>query len=136
MRELEWNDKTYGTGIILMDAHHRELFNILRSLRIALQAGQGRDGVDTCVARLADYAKFHFAQEEELLARHGYTGLADQQRAHAEFTTQVARMQQPDFVAHDRPALEMLVFLQGWLAEHIAVSDRAYGAWLTARGVH
>lgn len=135
MPQLVWSEQQFGVGVVLMDAHHRELFAILRDLHAAMREGRGRDAVAGCLARLTDYAEFHFAEEETLLVRHAYPALAEQQRAHAEFRAQLARMQSAATAAGALSPLDLLVLLQDWLAQHIAVMDRAYGEYLAARGV-
>lgn len=135
MPEFTWNEKQFGVGVVLMDAHHRELFAIMRDLHAAMREGRGREAVAGCMKRLVAYVDFHFTEEEILLARHAYPALAEQQRAHAEFKARVAGMQQPEFAAGDTPALDLLVLLRDWLMQHIAVQDRAYTDYLHARGV-
>jgi len=133
MAFMEWNERELGVHDVLMDAHHRELVAIINDLHAAISAERGREALAGSIARLNDYARFHFAAEEALLARLAYPDLVAQQQAHAEFNQQVAKMLTPAFAAQPRSTLDLITFLRDWLLTYIGGMDRAYGVWLAAQ---
>lgn len=134
MAVLAW-DETCSVHVRQLDDQHKKLFEIISSLDEAMRAGKSEDVIREAIHSLAVYTRTHFLQEEVLMKRTSYPGLAAHQAQHAHFMAEVERSKndmdqgrQPDTVA-------MLAFLQKWLTEHVRVSDQAYSNHLNAHGV-
>lgn len=130
---LDWQDG-WDIGIAAMDAQHRQLGNIINDLHAALTAGESQTVLTTVLVRLQEYARTHFAAEEELLRRHGYPALAAQEQEHAAFNAYLAARQ--DDWRHNRPVMgvALLQYLRDWLLQHIERKDRAYVIFLRRHG--
>ncbi len=126
----------YSVHIAALDRQHQTLFSTINELNDALAEGRGSTVVDDVLNRLVDYTTTHFAAEEGLMRKHGFPGLADHRVKHEELTRQVQ-----DFVKEHKagrvgvPA-ELMLFLQGWLKEHILGTDHEYSGFLNDHGVH
>jgi hemerythrin len=85
---------------------------------------------------MAEYARYHFGEEEALLSRHDYPETQAHRDRHAslmdqfmELRTQLAELGQVD---HGN----VLSFFQEWLVNHIVNEDRRYSHFLNERGIY
>ena len=62
MEFVEWSE-AYSVGDVLMDAHHRIFFQMVREFSKAPEQGS-RDAMKQRIAFLAEYAAMHLAAEE------------------------------------------------------------------------
>lgn len=124
MAMFPWDDK-YKTNHLTIDTDHKKLVELINQLADAMQAGKGRDVCGKVLNELVNYTKTHFANEEKLMAAHGYVKTAEHKAEHAKFVQEVA-----DFKGKfDSGALtvtsSLLNFLRDWLINHILNSDKA-----------
>lgn len=125
-----------SVGLETMDAQHQALFAALNRLVIAIRSGHGAGEVEPLLAFLDHYVREHFAEEEQILADAGYPELDAQRRQHASFIGEMDALK--DRLATpgtDREEMAEVLHLRlrDWLVNHIIVSDRAYGEFLTAQ---
>ena len=67
MQAFVWNAR-YETGITAVDEQHRQLVEIVNALGEALINGRATErSLVATFNQLADYAQFHFAEEETLM---------------------------------------------------------------------
>lgn len=127
---------TYGVNIAALDRQHQALFDTINELNVALSAGDGNAAVEKILQKLLDYVSEHFSEEEALMVQHDFPGFSTHRAQHERFSRQVAQ-----FLEHfqqGRPGVpvSLMLFLQSWLKGHILGCDKAYSAYLNARGVH
>jgi len=118
-----------------MDEQHAVLMDALNEVRLALVRGQGREQVSEALNRLIEFTRMHFANEEQLLEKHGFPGVAEHRDAHQKLLGQlqdVALHAQHNGDVHMK---SMLLFLRDWFSTHIEGHDQEYGAWLNERGI-
>ena len=135
MSLLQWNE-TYSVQVTHIDQQHQTLFNTINELHEALRAGHGKDVVGKILQRLIDYTASHFAAEEAMLERNGYPELAAHRAAHHALVAQVLKFQKDFAAGNTGMAVQLMQFLQKWLSEHIQNTDKKYGAFLNAKGIH
>lgn len=135
MALMEW-DESFSVGIEKFDQEHRQLFAMVNELFEAIQAGRGREGLGEIMDRLIDYTKFHFANEEHYLTKHGYPELEGHREEHRILTRQVEEIQRKyRSGATAMLSMEVLTFLKTWLTNHIKGTDKQYGGFLHERGL-
>ena len=123
---FNWSNE-YSVGIHSMDSHHKRLFDIMNKLHDAMKERRGAEVISSTIGELLDYTKYHFAEEERLLERANYPGLAAQKAAHRAFIDKVAGFKQRAdqgmaiFVAN-----EVATTTVEWLKKHILEMDMAY----------
>ena len=74
----------YITGIELVDEEHKHLFDIIRDTNDVIHAELLHDKYDEIIrllSELREYTETHFSDEEKLMEKIGYPGLATQKRA-------------------------------------------------------
>ena len=133
---MEWN-ASLSTGITVFDNDHKKLVALVNELYDAVSAGKGKDAMGKILDALIDYTKTHFAREEQYFAQHGYPDIAAHKKEHAGLTAQVLDVQKKYKAGSTSTlSLEVLNFLKNWLIKHIQGTDKKYGPFLNAKGVH
>lgn len=126
---VEW-DPSFATGIPSVDAQHQQLIHILNLLAATVEAGPTHAQLLDVVAQLADYASYHFAEEERLMEAMGYPELDEHRLEHQTFVNQIELFDLDAILATEGLAAEMLHFLKTWLCDHILGIDQRLGqAW-------
>ena len=127
----------YRTGITLIDDEHRRLFEIIKETNDLLHAELLHDKYDEIVRlinELRSYTEFHFSDEEALMARINYPGLAAQKRAHSAFIERLVEIDLNDLDEMDNHQqeylLDLIQFLLDWLTNHILACDRKIGEYM------
>jgi hemerythrin len=127
MQTFVWDD-TYLTGLDTVDRQHQMLVDLINELGALLtrQVAGDSGSLPACFRRLADYARFHFGEEERLWRAAGILAPSvDAHRdSHHEFVRQISTMwNAKESMAS---ATEILHgFLVGWLGFHILGEDQA-----------
>jgi len=131
---MEWNEK-YSVSVSSIDYEHKKLFQMINELSDAMRSGKGSSIAPDILKRLAAYTQDHFAHEEKMMVRAGYSNYAAHKIEHDKLTTQVVHLMQ-DF--EDKKvvlSVSLLDFLQRWLTTHIMSCDKQYAAPMQAAGV-
>jgi hemerythrin len=124
MRTFLW-DTRFRTGLRTVDEQHHRLVDLINELGESLVAGSDAgDSLQGVYEELADYAKYHFAEEERLMeeGRIDKRYLTVHRALHQGFIRQITSMwgarntaSAPVTVLHD--------FLTAWLTFHILDED-------------
>ncbi|OIQ98403.1 bacteriohemerythrin [mine drainage metagenome] len=130
MSFFSWNDK-FSMGVEVIDHDHRILVDLIDQLHEAFVNGNLDETVTPVLDTLVDYTRFHFAREEELMAKAGYPALTQHQEVHRTLRRQVEEIQER-VQGGTKMGNELLAFLQDWLYFHILEQDRAYSPYMAA----
>jgi hemerythrin len=128
---IRWTPQV-AVGIDSIDAQHRELFDRADRLIAAMEACRGAAEVSRLLAFLEAYAEEHFREEEALMGRAGYPGLAAHRTLHGEFEHELAALR----TAYDGSGPSSLLAICAnhlvcdWLLLHVSREDRAFARWL------
>lgn len=127
----------YRIGIPLVDDEHQRLFEIIREVNALISNELLHDKYDEIMHlldELKNYTEFHFHDEEALMERIQYPGLAAQKRAHAAFIERLVEIDLSDLDNMDNNQQEylneLIQFLLGWLSNHILASDKKIGEFV------
>jgi len=131
---FRWTEK-YAVNVEALDNQHRRLFATTNELHDALSYGEGAAAVDAVLPKLVDYALSHFAAEEALMKKHGFPEVANHRAEHEEFVRNVTEFIEKYRAGKAGVPVELLLFLQSWLKQHILITDKAYSSFLNERGV-
>jgi len=130
---LEWSP-SLAVGHDGIDGQHRELFD-RASQFFAAAVADLEPTLNRAFLYLDSYVRFHFAQEEALMARLGYPELSAHREEHREYIRRLdavkSHFESEGDSASVVAALDGLLRL--WLVEHIGTSDRRVGAFATSR---
>jgi hemerythrin len=125
---VHW-DESYKLGIPAIDEQHRELYQMLNELNLAMEHGRGRTVAAEVMKRLTPLIREHFAAEEKALRQINSPAYRRCCTKHAE---ELAMVQ---FFLRDRSAtdpsavIELLYFLDTLLEGHIDSDRQALGLY-------
>lgn len=126
MSVIDWNDKLC-IGVAQVDTEHQNLVGILNQLDEAMRKGKGTRIMGEILVQLVDYTKFHFANEENIMAEANYPKLERHKSQHRQLVEKVEKFHQKFTSQGKRITKEMMEFLRYWLTNHILVDDMEFG---------
>lgn len=119
-----------------MDNEHAIIMDVMNELRLALVQGAKRGQANELLNKLIEVTGMHFWNEEQLMERHGFPGLAEHRSEHHRLLAQLAesahRVQQGEAVH----MTDLLCFLHDWFIDHVEALDKLYGLWMNQHGVY
>ena len=81
MAIISWNEK-FSVGVRELDAHHKQLINMINELHFAMTKDRGQAVVTSIIKDMHAYAKMHFRVEEGYMTQAGYLGSLQHVREH------------------------------------------------------
>ncbi|RAU21179.1 cyclic nucleotide-binding protein [Paramagnetospirillum kuznetsovii] len=132
---IKWHDE-YSVGVQRIDAHHRRLFEIANSVLDLMERAAPNGEVAETMGLLREYARFHFGEEEGLLARYKYPDLVGHKARHARLMVQLTEMQATVAEGGAYKEVEVLTFLQEWIVGHTLSDDHRAAVYLNSKGVY
>lgn len=121
---LRWTKLLYGTGVELIDAQHRRLFDRMNRLIEAFDRSDAPE-ITTILRELESYALKHFRCEERTMAKGRCAALCLNQSEHREFSNKLSLLIKEFEINGPTPALgkEFKFFILGWVRTHIQAVD-------------
>ncbi len=123
-------DASLLTGFTSIDEQHRLFLEMLSELGARIESGQHRQGLLDALQGMSAYADGHFADEEALMARHGYPELPAHGRLHDEFRDMIEELESRAVQGPGLVSLETLEYLGGWFLDHIRDADQRFAAFV------
>jgi hemerythrin len=131
MDSLAWTE-SLSVGHELIDSHHKKLFSILDELIACVDQGGGIESIRRVLSELIEYAKYHFSTEEEILVQANYPFLDLHRHSHQTISVRIAEMMDKmDADNYSHIAVELHVFLVGWLVHHIEIEDFEFRPYIS-----
>ncbi len=126
MEFFKWKDH-FGVNIPEMDQQHQKFFSMLNDVHLNNKK-QGRDPefLNRLFRDLISYVEVHFAEEEKLLEKSGFSGLEIQKKQHQYFREQLAQLRDQHFKGDTIVPQSVLVFLRDWFMKHVLELDKKY----------
>ncbi len=127
MQAFQWNH-CFATGLPEVDEQHQRLVDVINRFGalIMREDGASADELEVVFAELAQYASFHFSEEEALMAASGLTPqyIESHQQKHLMFMDEVTLLYEGISADNRGAAKGLLQFLTNWLAYHILGTDQ------------
>jgi hemerythrin-like metal-binding protein len=134
MAFMKWTYK-FSTGVAVYDAEHKTLFSLINNLHDSM-TGVGDARLSEILDGVVNYTIQHFDHEERVLALRNYPGLEDHKRQHELLKAKVQAFRDTLSSGNSQIYIALLRFIKQWLLKHIQKEDKAYSAFLNAKGVH
>jgi len=131
---IAWSER-YSVGISRIDEQHQRLIDLINDLHAAMLVKREESELAKILDGLAAYAVSHFATEETLMKKFGYTGYERHKAEHDRLMAQVTLLLEKSRNNKAELTHEVMIFLQRWLVGHIVNVDKRYTAHLNAAGV-
>jgi hemerythrin len=135
MAAFQWDD-CFVTGLETVDEQHRELVKLINRFGDLLMQADGatQNEVDRVFEKLADYAQFHFQEEEAMMRSFNLDGrhVKNHCEEHAGFLQDVTHMHASTVNGDHEGANRLLTYLTNWLAYHILGTDQTMAQLISA----
>jgi hemerythrin len=128
MASISWDDSLL-IRIPEIDHQHEQLVAMLDHLSDAMIQGRSHQELRDVLNALVDYARVHFAEEEQFFARVRYPATAGHIAQHRSFIGRVTEFRSRSDQGAVGVSTELLGFLETWLIRHIRDSDGAFGVF-------
>ena len=135
MALMAWNDQL-SVNVAQVDSQHKKLVELLNSFHDAMKQGKGKEAMGKTFSELLDYTVYHFGTEEDFFKKYGYPAFAAHKKEHEALTKQAMDLNARFSRGEEVISADTLTFLKNWLRDHIMGSDKKYGPFLNAKGVH
>jgi len=129
---LTWND-ALALSVEVIDEQHKQMVDLLNQAYGAITTGSSPETVGVILAGLIDHTISHFATEEQVMEGAAYPGLAIHKGEHELLTSRVLGLERAFLAGQVQPTIDTLLFLKGWLLDHIEGHDMLLGAYLHGR---
>lgn len=125
-------DKSTTTNIPTIDIQHKELFDRVNNLLMALTLAKGNEEVGNTVNFLESYIRVHLSTEEDFMIKNSYPGYPAHKAAHAVFTNNVLKLKKEfqERGATLNLAVAVKDLIGDWFMNHIRVVDILYVPFL------
>lgn len=129
MPVIQWEER-FSVDLPQIDEHHRHLFKLLDKAYKAFGGPNANEDLTELLDELIDYAIYHFYFEEQLMGESNYSRLNQHRQAHDFFTSRIVTMHEEHHTGKRPLTLDVLVFLQSWLINHIVETDGQFGRFI------
>jgi hemerythrin len=127
MHKIEWDDR-FLLGFHDIDQHHQRLVGLLS--RTHDDFTTGKSDLGPTLDELHNYAKYHFRSEELWMLDGRYPGIQQHRKEHASFLLRISKLREAFRSGNECLSLEMLLFLEKWIGDHILKTDAQFGKFL------
>lgn len=127
MKPFEWS-QPFETGLTTVDEQHQRLVELINEFgALVTESAVGRKTIVRVFSELAAYAKYHFSEEEGMMAEVGLAPdyIQYHQQQHADFLQELDRFHTELKTDDPQGPERFLMFLIHWLAYHILGIDKA-----------
>lgn len=132
---FKWSAE-YSVGVNEFDEQHKKLMGMINELHSAMKSGRSKEAFEPLFDGLIDYTTKHFRAEEKLMQEHSYLSYTVHQKEHTQLIMQVLEFWEKYKQGNIGLGVELLTFLTKWLQHHIKGTDKQYGAFFNAKGIH
>lgn len=130
MSFVEWTPEL-EVGSPEMDAQHRRLIAIINEYHESLSRGASNAELERIFTKVAEFATYHFRDEEALMERHGFPQLARHRLIHRQLVERVGELMAELHAGREGVSLQIQYFLKNWLTAHIKGVDCQYRTYVS-----
>ena len=134
MAFLNWND-SLSVKIKEFDDQHKQLFEILKELFVAMTEGKGNKVIAKVLRDLKSYTISHFRNEEKFFEKYDYPDMDTQKKEHQYFIAKIESYIQELENGKISLPFEVSKFLNNWIKNHIIAEDKKYSAFFIEKGL-
>ncbi|MEH6822857.1 MAG: bacteriohemerythrin [Motiliproteus sp.] len=129
MERFRWRP-AFCVGDNEVDEQHQKIFELLAALHRDIHGDSVTDAVRYTLKELLDYTKVHFSTEEALMRSVGCPDYTAHKALHDALMDKVWALFVRSNEGEADVAIELLVFLNDWLVNHILEKDKAITAYV------
>ena len=127
---IMWSEMM-SVGVPVLDSDHKTLVGLINLLQRSIGDPEEYVAVYSVLGSLEEYAAHHFSREEKMMTVSRCPQIDPHRQTHEGFVERVKDLKNryegdPTSVR----ARDCLIFLNGWLVNHICTTDMNYRAWV------
>jgi len=126
---IKWRE-SYSVGVKKFDDEHKVLVELINDVFEVVRDKKSVDTLKESIAKLIEYTKIHFADEEEAMEKAAYPHLEEHRDIHANLLEQVMEFEEELHRGQDALRTDFYKFLREWLMNHILDEDKKYSTYL------
>jgi hemerythrin len=133
---IVWQKK-WATGIKTIDDQHKHFVGIVNKTFLLNSQDKKKEILEKILNELMEYARIHFSTEEGYFEDTDYPEADSHKEKHQILLGKVINFSKR-FEAKEevnKIVEEFLIFLRGWLDDHLVQVDHKYVPWLTEHGI-
>jgi hemerythrin len=134
MAENTWGE-SQAVGVAEIDAQHQALVVHIGKLFDSVRQNEEELVPTALLTSLFLEVREHFATEERLMTAYDFPEYRRHKAQHDALITWTADLQSSLYDSQTAVTVELLEFIQHWLADHIPDMDKELGAYLNSRGI-
>ena len=119
---IAWKDY-YSVGNEAMDDQHKTLLSLFNRLYDGIEKGTEKKLMQPVLEQLMEYAKVHFAQEEELMEACGFPDLPGHKQLHLDMAKKTREAWQASR-SGGVSGKDVLYLLKEWWVDHVCGEDK------------
>jgi len=133
MELIQWDDGL-SVGVPEIDEQHKKLIGFINNLvKCEVDSKAQDEQIQSVLSGLFNYTSYHFFAEEQIMEASEYPNYDKHKDEHAALTAEVIDYFDR-YLGGDRDIRSRLYeFLKGWLLNHIQVTDKGLGNYLSSR---
>jgi hemerythrin len=131
---MNWTE-SYSVGVDSIDEQHQELFDVVNRLHLSMKEGTSKETFSELLREVANYAIYHFENEEKYMRQFDYPDLDKHKDQHDTFVSKVLDLQSQMDQGRLFLSIEMISFLSDWIHDHVLGIDQELGPFLDSQGV-
>lgn len=131
---IKWDDANYSVDIKTIDDHHKVLLDLINEIYGSFMEKKHLSATAEILAKLEDYARFHFSFEERIFGQIGYQLKLEHIKEHRAFTDQIKKFKEQMASGYDA-TFSISNYLRDWLRSHIQLEDRKYAPLFKKAGI-
>lgn len=121
------------TGVPEMDEQHRVLVNLMNETYALLRQGNREGAKEKLLSGVVAYVEYHLESEQAFLQKVGYPEYDAHRKIHESFRNQMYEWVEEAKTGNENAIREVVAMIWAWFFRHIAVKDKAYGAFCVSR---
>ena len=122
---VAWDDK-FSFGISIIDEEHKKFIGILNKAIIAKEHNNKPEEIKEVLKEMNNYALEHFTTEEAYMKKFKYPEYKSHKKEHHDFSMTTSAILKKVIKGDYQIIKDTLLYLVGWLLNHIQVTDRKY----------
>ena len=134
MALMAWTP-SYSVGVDSIDEQHQRLFEVINDLHRSMKEGTAKETFSETLKEAAQYAIYHFENEENYMRKYDYPGYDEHKAQHDSFVSKVLDLQSQMEQGRLFLSIEMISFLSDWIHDHVLGIDQELGPFLEKKGV-
>lgn len=123
---IKWKEN-YNTGISSMDAQHQTWVSIINEFYDQLNKEANKKNLEKLLEKAINYTNYHFEEEESMMEKHNFSGLAEQKKEHDEIREKLREFKERFDKGRLYISIPVTTELKSWFQHHITEMDKEYG---------